>query len=64
MPLTAKGEEIMANMKKQYGAKGGEKIFYASKNKGSISGVDSADCDAKLDAILAHCDAYDNKDCS
>jgi hypothetical protein len=40
MPLTEKGQEIMANMKKQYGEKRGEQVFYASKNKGNISGVD------------------------
>lgn len=42
MPLTAKGSEIMANMKKQYGSKKGKKVFYASKNKGKISGVEKA----------------------
>lgn len=44
MPLTAKGEEIKSNMVKQYGAKKGEAVFYASKNKGTISGIDRADC--------------------
>lgn len=39
MPLTKKGQEIMANMKKQYGEKKGEEVFYASENKGTISGV-------------------------
>ncbi len=29
----------MKSMKKQYGKKKGEKIFYASKNKGVIKGV-------------------------
>ena len=38
-PLKAKGKKIMANMKHQYGKKGKE-IFYASKNKGIIKGVD------------------------
>lgn len=40
-PLTEKGEKIMESMKEQYGEKEGEKVFYASKNKGTISGVDS-----------------------
>lgn len=40
MPLTDKGEKIMKSMKKQYGAKKGEKVFYASKNKGKLRGVD------------------------
>ncbi len=41
MPLTAKGSEIMSNMKKEYGEKKGESVFYASKNAGRISGVDN-----------------------
>lgn len=40
MPLTEKGREIMAAMKRQYGEKKGEQVFYASKNAGKISGVD------------------------
>lgn len=40
MPLTPKGSKIMANMKKEYGDKKGESVFYASRNKGTISGVD------------------------
>lgn len=40
MPLTKKGKKIMSNMKKQYGEKGGERVFYASKNKGKIKGVE------------------------
>ena len=39
MPLTAKGKKIMKSMKKQYGKKKAEEVFYASKNKGVISGV-------------------------
>jgi hypothetical protein len=42
MPLTAKGNEIMSNMKENYGDKKGEQVFYASKNAGTITGVDSA----------------------
>jgi hypothetical protein len=40
MPLTEKGEKIKGAMEKQYGAEKGEKVFYASKNKGTITGVD------------------------
>jgi hypothetical protein len=40
MPLTKKGNKIMTNMKKEYGAKKGEGVFYASKNKGTIKGVE------------------------
>jgi hypothetical protein len=39
MPLTKKGSEIKAAMKKQYGEKKGEDIFYASANKGTVKGV-------------------------
>lgn len=42
MPLTEKGHKIMAAMKGQYGEDKGESVFYASKNKGTISGVDKA----------------------
>jgi hypothetical protein len=38
MPLNTKGKKIMAAMKKKYGAKAKE-VFYASENKGTISGV-------------------------
>lgn len=41
MPLTSKGQKIMGNMKEQYGEEKGEEVFYASKNKGTISGVDT-----------------------
>lgn len=40
MPLTGKGEEIRANMKKEYGPDKGEQVFNASKNAGTITGVD------------------------
>lgn len=39
MPETAKGKKIKRNMKRQYGAKRGERVFYASANKGTIKGV-------------------------
>lgn len=43
MPLTEKGEKILSAMEKSYGSKKkGEEVFYASKNAGKISGVDSA----------------------
>jgi len=40
VPLTDKGKKIKKTMKKQYGKKKGEKIFYASANKGTITGID------------------------
>lgn len=39
MPLTPKGEKVMKAMKAEYGAKKGEEVFYASANKGTVSGV-------------------------
>jgi hypothetical protein len=39
MPLTDKGQKIMASMKKTYGNKA-EKVFYASANAGRIKGVE------------------------
>ncbi len=39
MPKTAKGRKIMRAMKKTYGKKKGERVFYASANKGTIQGV-------------------------
>jgi hypothetical protein len=67
MPLTAKGEKIEGAMEKQYGEKKGEKVFYASKNKGTISGVDAiADAAAALekryDALSTRYDACARKD--
>lgn len=40
MPLKKKGKKIMSAMKKEYGAKKGTSVFYASKNKGTIKGVE------------------------
>lgn len=42
MPLSQKGAKIMASMMKEYGAKKGKKVFYASQNKGVIKGVEKA----------------------
>lgn len=39
MPLTAKGKKIKKAMQKEYGKKKGEKIFYATENKGKIKGI-------------------------
>ena len=40
MPLTEKGQKIMKSMKDKYGSEKGKEVFYASKNKGKIKGVD------------------------
>jgi hypothetical protein len=36
--MTKKGKKVMRAMKKQYGKKA-KQVFYASENKGTISGV-------------------------
>ena len=41
MPLTEKGETIKGAMAEEYGPEKGERVFYASKNKGTITGVDA-----------------------
>jgi hypothetical protein len=43
MPLTDKGEKIKSAMAKEYGPEKGEKVLYASKNKGTISGIDAGE---------------------
>lgn len=40
MPLTPKGKKIEGAMEKEYGEKKGKSVFYASKNKGTITGVE------------------------
>lgn len=40
MPLTTKGSKILGNMTKEYGAKKGKSVFYASINKGTIKGAE------------------------
>jgi hypothetical protein len=39
MPLTPKGSKIKAAMTKEYGAKKGATVFYASQSKGTIKGT-------------------------
>ena len=40
MPLTKKGKKIMKVMKKTYGKKKGESVFYATAKKKKIKGVE------------------------
>lgn len=40
MPLTKKGATILTAMKKEYGTKKGESVFYASINAGKIKGAE------------------------
>jgi hypothetical protein len=39
MPLTEKGKKVRRAMKKTYGSKKGDEVFYASQNKGVIKGT-------------------------
>lgn len=39
MPLTPKGTKIKAEMRKEYGKKRGDEVFYRSINKGTITGT-------------------------
>jgi len=39
MPITKKGAKIKRKMKKEYGKERGTRVFYASENKGTITGV-------------------------
>lgn len=39
MPQTAKGRTILTAMRKEYGTAKGTRVFYASANKGTITGV-------------------------
>jgi hypothetical protein len=40
MPLSKKGVKIKKAMVEQYGKKRGEQVFYASQNKGTITGTE------------------------
>lgn len=53
MPLTEKGQKIKENMKEEYGSEKGEKVFYASKNAGKITGVDKAAFRDAINAAMA-----------
>lgn len=61
MPLTAKGEKIKHSMEKTYGSeKKAESVLYASKNKGTITGIDSTgspQTEAPMDAHAAYMDS-------
>jgi hypothetical protein len=51
MPLTSKGSKIIANMQDEYGEKKGKSVFYASRNAGTIKGVDKKKKKGQLSAI-------------
>jgi hypothetical protein len=62
MPLTAKGEEIKKVITKEYGAKKGEQVLYAGKNKGTFTGIDSFNSEkmseAKKEGAVKSSDSY------
>jgi hypothetical protein len=39
MPLTEKGKKVKSAMQKQYGKDKGERVFYATENKGAVRGL-------------------------
>lgn len=39
MPLSAKGKKVREAMRREYGRKKGDQVFYASENKGRIRGL-------------------------
>lgn len=39
MPLTTKGKKVKAAMQRQYGKAKGERVFYATENKGKVRGL-------------------------
>ena len=49
MPLTEKGSKVMRAMRKQYGEKKGKQVFYASVNKGKISGAHKGSGNRSMD---------------
>jgi len=40
MPMNDKGKKIKSAMKQKYGKKKGESVYNASRNKGTIKGVE------------------------
>jgi hypothetical protein len=53
MPLTAKGEKILKNLKEEYGPEKGESVLYAGENSGRFTGIhDRARLHRALDRLL------------
>jgi hypothetical protein len=40
MPLTKTGKKVLRSMRKEYGKKKGQSVFYASINKGKLKGME------------------------
>lgn len=65
MPLTAKGTELKSALTKEYGEEKGERVLYAGKNKGTFTGIDTAEIDAacrvledEIEGLNRRVDAY------
>lgn len=56
MPLTAKGQEILASLEKQHGPEKAKQILYAGKNAGTFTGIDDMD-EGMADSVRARVDA-------
>lgn len=55
MPLTSKGAKVLSAMERQYGAKKGKSVFYASINKGKLKGVEGKYADGgPIDRLPDH----------
>lgn len=51
MVLTPKGDKIMGAMEEEYGPEKAKRVFYASRNKGTIKGVEKGSKHAKSAAL-------------
>lgn len=61
MPLNKKGNKIMSSMRSEYGDKKGKDVFYASRSKGTISGVDKKSSSKMSDKALKNSLVGDSK---
>lgn len=53
------GAEVMSNMKKQYGAKKGKSVFYATANKKGLTGSGPFSAKEQEQGFKVLCDAND-----
>lgn len=54
MPLTAKGNKVMAALKTEYGAQKGTSVFYALRNKGKLKGAEHRKGKKPFDGMSRH----------
>lgn len=53
MPLTPKGRKLERALVKEYGEKKGRQVLYAGKNKGTFTGIDSAEAERQAADLAA-----------